>query len=150
MKDTVEIIEGHIGILKGCISAEELQFVMNHLPGKVRCNIMKLPAKKKSELTCWKEVEWLLLPECNSFKLNRLWMIVVCKLTQIRPTVKRLMLTNNVFDQDKFVLQFDEVYLPMWFNTPECNLNWMMVVCKSMQVTRPMSANLYISSLEKN
>ena len=47
MKDTVEIIEGHIGILKGCISAEELQFVMNHLPGKVRCNIMKLPAKIK-------------------------------------------------------------------------------------------------------
>ena len=27
------------------------------------------------------------------------------------------------FDQDKFVLQFDEIYLPMWFNTPECNLN---------------------------
>ena len=38
----------------------------------------------------------------------------------------------------------------MWFNTPECNLNWMMIVCKSMQVTRPMSANLYISSLKKN
>ena len=28
--------KGHIYIFTGCISAEELQFVMNHLPGKVR------------------------------------------------------------------------------------------------------------------
>ena len=47
MKDTVQIVEGDIDIFKGCISAEELQFVMNHLPGKVRCDMMKLPAQIK-------------------------------------------------------------------------------------------------------
>ena len=51
----------HIYIFKGCISAEELQFVMNHLPGKVR--------EIKILIFILKPIVWI-------FTINKLWKVM--------------------------------------------------------------------------
>ena len=99
--------------LTGCISAEELQFVMNHLPGKV-C-IWHWPMVNDHIIIWWKVKKWEVLrihvmivvdlikrswmiaaitPVFNLFKLNRLWMMAVCKPAEFSSTLQRPMLTN--------------------------------------------------------
>ena len=97
--------------LTGCISAEELQFVMNHLPGKVCI----WPMVNDPIIIWWKVKKWEVLrihvmivvdlikrswmiaaitPVFNLFKLNRLWMMAVCKPAEFSSTLQRPMLTN--------------------------------------------------------